>query len=157
MAALGRKALFLCGGGLVAAGATILVVGMTIVFVPQDIVFIGISQNKLRSFSPLLVPVIAHDRAGFGGGLLTVGVILMLVMRHAQLTRSVVELVTLMGLCGFGAALGVHFAVGYTDLFHLLPAYAGFIVFAAGALLLSLGIADGSCAHQAATASRRRH
>ena len=129
----------LCAAGLTAAGVTILVVGMTFVFVPQDIAFIGISRDKLRELSPALVPLIAHDRAGFGGGVLSTGLLLLMMMRHAPVTRSLVEVVAVMGLCGFGAALGVHFAVGYTDSFHLSPAYAGFLLFAIGAALLATG------------------
>ena len=34
-----------------------------------------------------------------------------------------------MGLAGFGAALGVHPAIGYTDTVHLAPAYLGCLVF----------------------------
>lgn len=135
----GRVLLSVCGLGLIGAGATILVVGMTFVFVPQDVAFIGISPDKLRSISPVLVPVLAHDRAGFGGGLLSVGLILVMIVRHAPLSRSFVEVVALMGLCGFGAALGVHFAIGYTDGLHLLPAYAGFFLFVAGTILLVVG------------------
>jgi dihydroorotate dehydrogenase len=44
------------------------VVGMTRVFVPQDLAFMGLSAERLRALSPTLVPLIAHDRAGFGGG-----------------------------------------------------------------------------------------
>jgi len=139
-ASAGRKVVLFTGLGLVAAGSTILVVGMTFVFVPQDLAFIGISADGLRSLSPVLVPLVAHDRAGFGGGLLSVGVILVMLMRHAQITRSLVELVALMGLCGFGAALGVHFAIGYTDFLHLSPAYVGLATFVAGTALLSRGL-----------------
>jgi hypothetical protein len=138
--AAGRKLLFLCGLGLIGAGATILVVGMTFVFVPQDVSFIGIPPDKLRALSPVLVPLLAHDRAGFGGGLFSVGVILAMLMRHAPISRSLVEIVGMMGLCGFGAALGVHFAIGYTDFWHLSPAYAGFLMFAAGTALLAKGL-----------------
>lgn len=132
----GRKLLLFCGLGLVAAGSTILVVGMTFVFVPQDVAFIGIQPDKLRAVSPLLVPVLAHDRAGFGGGLLSVGLLLTMIVWHAPLSRSLVEVIALMGLCGFGAALGVHFAIGYTDFIHLSPAYAGFVIFVSGTALL---------------------
>jgi hypothetical protein len=133
---VGRNLLLLCGLGLVAAGLTILLVGMTFVFVPQDVAFIGIQPDKLRAITPLLVPVLAHDRAGFGGGLLSVGLVLTMIVRHARLSRSLVEVIALMGLCGFGAALGVHFAIGYTDFVHLSPAYAGFVIFAIGAIML---------------------
>jgi hypothetical protein len=105
--------------------------------VQQDIAFIGISRDTIRQLSPALIPLIAHDRAGFGGGLLSTGLLLLMMMRHAPVTRSLVEVIALMGLCGFGAALGVHFAVGYTDSFHLSPAYAGCLLFAIGAALLA--------------------
>jgi hypothetical protein len=140
VASAGRKVLLLTALGLAAAGVTILVVGMTRVFVPQDVAFIGMPPENLRSISPVLVPVLAHDRAGFGGGLLSIGVILAMMMRHAPITRSLLELVSVMGLCGFGAALGVHFAIGYTNFTHLIPAYAGFLMFATGTFLLSRGL-----------------
>ena len=133
----GRKLLLFCGVGLVGAGATILVVGMTFVFVPQDVAFIGIQPAKLRATAPLLIPVLAHDRAGFGGGLLSVGLLLSMIVRHARLSRSLVEVIALMGLSGFAAAIGVHFAIGYTDFVHLSPAYAGFVIFASGTALLA--------------------
>lgn len=138
-AAAGRALLFVCGLGLAAAGVTILVVGMTFVFVPQDIAFMGLSPDRLRALSPFLVPLIAHDRAGFGGGLFSVGLLLILMMRHSPITRSFVELIVIMGLAGFGAALGVHFAVGYTDALHLSPAYLGCALFAIGAALIATG------------------
>jgi hypothetical protein len=59
-----------------------------------------------------------------------------MIVRHAPLSRSLVEVIALMGLCGFGAALGVHFAIGYTDFIHLGPAYAGFVIFVGGTAML---------------------
>ena len=153
VASLGRRILFLSALGLAAAGATILVVGMTRVFVTQDVNFIGIRPEQLSTFSPALVPLVAHDRAGFGGGLLTVGVILAMLMLHAPITRNLVELVAVMGICGFGAALGVHFVIGYTDFVHLTPAYAGLLMFAAGTLLLSRGLARKKAFHAAGSPS----
>jgi len=137
---IARRLLLMCGVGLLTAGATILVVGMTFVFVPQDIVFMGISPERLRTLSPVLVPLIAHDRAGFGGGLFSIGLLLILIMRHARATRSLVELIAVMGLFGFGAALGVHMAVGYTDWTHLAPAYLGCALFGIGASYLAIGL-----------------
>lgn len=138
--AVGRKLLLLSGLGLLGAGTTILVVGMTFVFVPQDVTFIGIPPETLRALSPMLVPLLAHDRAGFGGGLFSVGLILVMMMRYAPISRGLVEVVALMGLCGFGAALGVHFAIGYTDFLHLSPAYAGLLMFVAGTAWLATGL-----------------
>lgn len=128
----GRRLIGLCAAGLVLAGATIVVVGMTVVFVPQDLAFMGLTTRQLQAISPLLIPVIAHDRAGFGGGLVSSGLLIGIIARHAPLTRSFVEVIALMGLAGFGAALGVHLAIGYLDLTHLAPAYAGFVLFLVG-------------------------
>jgi hypothetical protein len=127
----GRWGLGFLAMGIIAAGATIMVVGMTSVFVPQDLAFMRMTPAELQEVSPRLVPVIAHDRAGFGGGLFSTGIILLFLARHAPLTRSFVQIVALMGLAGFDAAIGVHPAIGYTDFTHLAPAYVGALVFAA--------------------------
>jgi len=141
--AIGRKMLLFCGFGLLSAGLTIIVVGMTFVFVPQDLEFMGVSVAQLRELSAVLIPLIAHDRAGFGGGLFSIGFLIILMMRHAPITRSFVELIVVMGVAGFGAALGVHAAVGYTDTTHLVPAYLGCVLFAAGAGFLIAGYVTG--------------
>jgi len=126
---LGRWGLIFLSAGMIAAGATIMVVGMTTVFVPQDLAFMHLSRADLQGISPRLVPVIAHDRAGFGGGLFSTGIILLFLTRQARLTRSFVEIVAVMGLAGFGAAIGVHPAIGYTDFSHLAPAYLGCLIY----------------------------
>ena len=131
----GRHVLEACGLGLVLAGATIVGVGMTTVFVPQDLAFIAMTRKQIGAISPMLIPVIAHDRAGFGGGLLSCGLLILIITRHAPLTRSFLEVMALMGLFGFGAALGVHGAIGYLDFVHLAPAYAGLLLFLAGLAL----------------------
>jgi hypothetical protein len=118
-----------CAVGLVLAGLTIAIFGMTTVFVPSDLRFIGLNPSALTHISPKLIPVISHDRAGFGGGLCSMGCLLLFIARCADLTRSLVEIVAVMGFAGFGAAIGVHFVVGYVDFFHLLPAFVGFCIF----------------------------
>lgn len=132
----GRLILAFCAAGLMLAGATIACFGMTTVFVPSDLRFIGIDRNTLHQISPMLIPVISHDRAGFGGGLCSMGCLLLFIARCAELSRSLVEIVALMGLAGFGCALGVHFAVGYVEFMHLLPAFLGFLLFATAEFLL---------------------
>jgi hypothetical protein len=132
----GRWGLGLLGAGIVAAGATIMTVGMTSVFVPQDLAYMCVTRAELQNISARLVPVIAHDRAGFGGGLFSTGIILLFMARHAALTKGLVQIVALMGLAGFGTALGVHPAIGYTDPTHLAPAVAGCVGFVATAVRL---------------------
>jgi len=135
----GRILLGACAVGLILAGLTIAVFGMTRVFVPSDLRFIGLDVQSLARISPLLIPVISHDRAGFGGGLCSIGCLLLFMARCAELNRSLVEIVAVMGCAGFAGAIGVHFAVGYLDFFHLLPAFAGFVIFIAADGLLWAG------------------
>ena len=90
---LGRMGLAFLAAGMLAAGATIMIVGMTGVFAPRDLAFMHMSRTDLQSICPRLVPVIAHDRAGFGGGLFSTGIILLFISRHAPLTRSLVQIV----------------------------------------------------------------
>lgn len=135
----GRLLLAVTAVGLMIAGITIAVVGMTTVFVPSDLRFIGLDASVLKRISPMLIPVISHDRAGFGVGLCSIGSFLLLVARHAKLSKSLIQIVALMGAAGFGCAIGVHFAVGYLDFLHLLPAHVGLILFMVADLLLWIG------------------
>jgi len=134
----GRVVLSLTALGLMLAGATIAIFGMTTVFVPSDLRFIGLDPSMLRRISPMLIPVISHDRAGFGGGLCSIGIFLLFTALNAELNRSLVEIVALMGCAGFGCAIGVHFVVGYVEMLHLLPAFVGCALFLLAAVLLWL-------------------
>ena len=138
---LGRLALLATGLGMVLAGATILTVGMTRVFVPQDLEFMRVSIADLDAANPRLVPLIAHDRAGFGGGILSAGAIVVACVLFAKPARSLWQALASAGATGFGAAIGVHPAVGYTDWFHLTPAIAESVLFVVG---LALAVPDRS-------------
>jgi hypothetical protein len=134
----GRILLLAIGLGLLGAGLTISVVGSTRVFVPQDLTFIGLSASDIRAINPRLVPLIAHDRAGFGGALLTCGVTWLFCVWYGDPSRSLWQTLLLAGLAGFGCAIGIHVVVGYLDLFHLGPAILGAILFVV-AMALSFG------------------
>jgi hypothetical protein len=135
----GRFLLGACAVGLILAGLTIAIFGMTTVFVPSDLRFIGLASSTIGRISPTLIPLISHDRAGFGGGLCSIGCLLLFMARFAELNRNLVEVVAIMGCSGFGAALGVHFAVGYLDFLHLLPGFTGFLIFIGADCLLWAG------------------
>lgn len=128
----GWWSLVLTGMGMVAAGATILAVGMTVVFVPEDVRYIGLTSRQLNEINPKLIPLIAHDRAGFGGGLFTTGLLVTGIVWKATPSRHVWEALALAGGCGFGCAIGVHYPIGYVDWFHLAPAWAGLLLFLIG-------------------------
>lgn len=127
----GRHGLVATGVGLTLAGLVILVIGATEVFVAEDLGFIGQSRDALDRINPRLVPLIAHDRAGFGGGLATTGLLLVLCACQAPPTRAFHQAVLIAGTSGFGCAIGVHFTEGYVNPWHLAPAFAGAALFAA--------------------------
>ncbi|MEM7344324.1 MAG: hypothetical protein AAF485_08765 [Chloroflexota bacterium] len=129
---IGRASLLLMAAGLVGSGITILLVGMTIVFVPQDLTFMMLRVDDFEHINPRLVPLIAHDRAGFGGGLCASGVAMFFSVWCGTPSRSLWQILCLAGGAGFGCAIGIHFIVGYTDFIHLLPAYLGAIIYTAG-------------------------
>lgn len=136
---LGRSGLLFTGLGMVGAGSVILIVGATRVFVPQDLSFIGLTREALDGLNPNLVPLIAHDRSGFGGGLAAAGFLVTLCAWYARSSASFRQAIWLSGATGFGCAIGIHYIEGYTDWTHLAPAIAGAGVFMVSALLEALG------------------
>jgi hypothetical protein len=135
---VGRAILLLSSIGISTAGLTIMTVGMTRVFVPQDLEFIGTTRAAVAAINPHLVPLIAHDRAGFGGALVSFGVAMFCCLRYARPSRALWQALTIAWVAGFGTAVGVHPAIGYLSIMHLGPAVLGCLVFAAGLALAAL-------------------
>lgn len=132
---VGRLALIAMSCGVIGAGVTIQAVGMTRVFVPQDLEFIGVTVARLQAINPRLIPLIAHDRAGFGGGLASGGIVLLALCCRARPSRSLWQIIAVSGGIGFTCAIGVHPAIGYTNFVHLLPAYSGAALLVVGLTL----------------------
>ncbi len=128
---LGRALLLATAAGMIVGGTTIMLVGMTSVFVPQDLEFMMLQPEELRSISSRLIPLIAHDRAGFGGAIATMGTIVLVIAWCASPARSLWQALCFAGLIGFGTAIGIHPLVGYNNLMHLAPALAGAVLFIA--------------------------
>ncbi len=131
-AGLGRLCLLSTALGLLAGGLTILVVGMTTVFVPQDLGYLGIKVEEFHALNPRLVPLIAHDRAGFGGAVCCFGLLLFFTVWCGTPSRSLWQALALSGAVGFTAAIGVHPVIGYNDAVHLAPAVLGALLYATG-------------------------
>ncbi|GAB3638655.1 hypothetical protein GCM10027422_42450 [Hymenobacter arcticus] len=131
-AGVGRACLLVMGLGMVLAGFTIVGVGMTSVFVPQDLHYLNLTAKELTVLSPHLIPLIAHDRAGFGGALASCGVALFCCVWCGAPSPSLWQVLALAGGVGFATAIGVHPLIGYTDFSHLAPAFAGLGLFVAG-------------------------
>ncbi len=135
-AGLGRICLLATAMGVTGAGLTILAVGMTTVFVPQDLTFLRVEPGELRALNPRLVPLIAHDRAGFGGALCACGIAVFCCVWCGRPSRARWQALALAGLAGFVPAIGVHPMIGYTDPVHLAPAVAGALLYLTGLALI---------------------
>ncbi|KRE73832.1 hypothetical protein ASL11_05805 [Paenibacillus sp. Soil750] len=133
----GQCCFVILGFGLGIGGLTISFVGITEVFVPSDLAYLGVTSSQLSAWSEAIVPLIAHDRAGFGGALFSLAV---------AITASALWGVnqgegwlwwTFLwgGLPGFAAGLLVHAHIGYTDFVHLLPVYIAVMLYVGGLYL----------------------
>lgn len=119
------------------AGLVISTVGVTVVFVHEDLEFMQTTAEHLKAANPRLVPLVAHDRATFGGMLVSTGVVLLLTSLWGFRAGNGWLWWTLLpaGVLGYAPAIAVHIAVGYTDGMHLLPAFTGLGVFLLGLAL----------------------
>jgi hypothetical protein len=134
-AGAGRACLLLTAAGMVGAGTTIQLIGMTTVFVETDLAYMELTRDHLNAINPRLIPLIAHDRAGFGGGVITAGVLLGACVWFSPMTRSLWQALWLAGIAGWTTAIGVHPAIGYVDPLHLTPAVGGAFLFVLGMCL----------------------
>ncbi len=144
----GRACLLFTAVGMMLGGLLIMGIGMTHVFVPQDLEFMGVAPDDLQAISPRLVPLIAHDRSGFGGGLFSGGIAILCCawcgIRGGD--RRLWWALLAAGSAGFATALGIHYLIGYTSFSHLAPAYAGAAVFVLGITLLAAPMRSGAAA-----------
>src|SRR2546423_786879 len=74
----GQLALVALGVGFLIGGITIATVGVTDVFVREDLSYLHTTASALHAANPHFVPLVAHDRAGFGGALVSDGVAFLL-------------------------------------------------------------------------------
>ncbi|HXD32016.1 MAG TPA: hypothetical protein VN643_12920 [Pyrinomonadaceae bacterium] len=132
---IGKALLVAVAAGMIAGGLTVMTVGMTRVFVPQDLKFMGLTTADIQAVSPRLLPLIAHDRAGFGGAICTVGITVLFCVWCGRPSRSLWQVLCFSGLVGFATAIGIHPLVGYNDLVHLAPAILGAVMFVIGLFL----------------------
>ena len=136
-ALLGQLLMVTTGIGLIIGGLTISFTGLTTVFVPSDLAYMGTSAHALDAANQRLLSFIAHDRAGFGGALVSVGVAVALIAAWGWERGQAWVWWSLFasGVVGFGLALAVHIGVAYTDFWHVAPIYVG-IAFTAVSLAL---------------------
>lgn len=130
----GQLSLVLLGFALTIGGIVISTIGATNVFVPTDLTYLCLTPEMMNEFNEQLIPVIAHDRAGFGSALLCVGLLVLMLalwgIREGE--RWVWWTFTIGAIPAFLSGIITHFVIGYTDFIHLLPAYFAVILYLVG-------------------------
>lgn len=121
----GQLMFIILGFSILIGGFVISTIGVSKVFVSTDLSFICMTPQMLESISNNLIPVIAHDRAGFGSALISVGLLVLMVslwgFRKGE--RWIWNTLCIGALPAFIAGIGTHIYIGYTTFIHLLPVY----------------------------------
>ncbi|MGG3466925.1 hypothetical protein ABES02_05205 [Neobacillus pocheonensis] len=136
----GQLCFVVLGFSFVIGGLFISLIGATNVFVPTDLDFICISPDQMNEINSRLIPLIAHDRAGFGSALFSVGLLVLMISLWGfhQGEKWIWNTLLIGGIPAFSAGILTHFVIGYTTFIHLLPAYFALVLFLLG-LFLSRG------------------
>jgi dihydroorotate dehydrogenase len=133
----GQLCFVILGFALTTGGIMITFIGMTYVFIPTDISFLCMSAEQIAILNDRLIPVIAHDRAGFGSALFSVGLLVLMIslwgFREGE--KWVWNTLFLGGIPAFISGIWVHFSIGYTSFLHLLPAYFACFLYVLGLIL----------------------
>jgi len=134
----GQLMMVMLGFSLAIGGGVISWIGITRVFVPEDLQYLCATPAMLNEINDRLIPLIAHDRAGFGGALFSDAIALLAAALWgvSQGRRWLWWTFLIGGFPGFLAGFSVHWAIGYTDFIHLLPAYFAAALYIAGLILL---------------------
>lgn len=133
-AVCGQLLFVILGFSFVLGGIVISAIGATSVFVDTDLQYICMTPEQMNALNEKLIPVIAHDRAGFGSALLSVGLlVLMLALWGFHEGASWMWRTFLFGgIPAFTTGILTHLYIGYTDFIHLLPAYFALALYIAG-------------------------
>jgi hypothetical protein len=128
----GRPVLTFMGLCLALAGGFAVFQSATGHFLPHDAEYLGMDAKQLCALNQCRV---VHDRASFGGALLTCAIVWLACVWCGTPSRSLWQALCASGSIGFLAAVGIHLIVGYVDFVHLTPALAGALIFALGIAL----------------------
>jgi dihydroorotate dehydrogenase len=134
----GQLLFVILGFSLTIGGIIISIIGMNQVFVPEDLIYLQTTAKELRQANPYLISLIAHDRAGFGGALFSLGIAILLLSLWGIRQGEQWVWWTLLGsgLPGFVAGFGVHYRIEYIDGWHLSPAVFVLLLYVVGLVML---------------------
>lgn len=130
----GQLCFVLLGFAFVLGGIVISTIGATFVFVDTDLQYICMTPDQLNELNEKLIPVIAHDRAGFGSALLSVGLLVLMLSLWGFHEGAAWMWRTYLfgGIPAFTTGIFTHLYIGYTDFIHLLPAYFALLLYIMG-------------------------
>jgi dihydroorotate dehydrogenase len=130
----GQLLFVILGFSFVLGGVVISTIGATEVFVDTDLQYICMTPDQMNELNEKLIPVIAHDRAGFGSALFSVGLlVLMLALWGFQEGAAWIWRTFLFGgIPAFSTGIFTHLYIGYTVFIHLLPAYFALALYIGG-------------------------
>ena len=136
-AVYGQLLFVILGFSFVLGGIVISTIGATSVFVDTDLTYICMTPDQMKQLNEKLIPVIAHDRAGFGSALFSVGLLVLTLSLWGfhQGSAWVWRTFLIGGIPAFAAGLLTHFYIGYIDFIHLLPAYFALVLYVGGLVL----------------------
>lgn len=125
------------GVGIGSAGFGILAVASSIILVPQDAAFLRSNLDGLTTVNNRLAPLMAHDRAAYGGSMIAIGIFFTATALRSlgPDARGAKLALAMSGAAFYLSTIAIHFVIGYTSVVHLLPVYGGMTC-----LLVSLGI-----------------
>lgn len=132
----GQAMFIVLGGSFLTAGIVISYIGMTDVFVKEDLGYLQLEPDHIHDHNHQFISLIAHDRAGFGGALISVGILIALIAMwgYREGEKWIWWTLTLGGIPGFVAGIGIHYRIGYVDQYHLLPAYFAVLLYVLGVI-----------------------
>lgn len=133
-AVYGQLLFVILGFSFVLGGIVISTIGATSVFVDTDLQYICMTPEQMNALNEKLIPVIAHDRAGFGSALLSVGLLVLTLALWGFHEGATWMWRTFLfgGIPAFTTGILTHLYIGYTDFIHLLPAYFALALYVAG-------------------------
>ena len=120
---VGYLLLYITSIGIALGGIIIMIVGMTSVYVPQDLEYMAMCTPDFAKINPRLTPLIAHDRASFGGGLFSVGLTIFFIIKCSVPTKNLWQILFLSLSIGFISGIGVqdyYKKLGYADGFYMI-------------------------------------
>jgi len=133
----GQLCFVVLGFSFIIGGLVISFIGATNVFVPTDIGFICMTPDQLNDVNGRLISLIAHDRAGFGSALISVGLLVLMISLWGfqQGEKWVWKTLLIGGIPAFVSGIVTHFIIGYTTFIHILPAYFALFLYVTGLIL----------------------